>query len=154
MVDEEPDAGLGNGGLGRLAACTSTPWRRCSFRRWITDCATSTACSGRIFATDGGRPDDSLRKADPWEIARHGETVEVKFDCSFELRDGNLRLIPHAPSTLIGMPYDRPVIGYGGDADDTFGCGAPRRPMHSTIQQFSHGDVVASIAEESSAQKP
>ena len=60
------------------------------------------------------QPDNWLRRPDPWEIARPDEAVEVKFGCSFALRDGNLELIPNHPSTLIGIPFDRPIVGYGG----------------------------------------
>ena len=62
-------------------------------------------------------PDNWLRSPDPWEIARPNEKVEVSLGCSFELSGGSLRPVPGRPSTLIGIPFDRPVIGYGGSTD-------------------------------------
>jgi starch phosphorylase len=43
----------------------------------------------------------------------------LKFGCSFGLREGNLELIPNHPSTLIGLPFDRSVVGYGGSTVNT-----------------------------------
>ena len=51
------------------------------------------------------QPDNWLRRPDPWEVARPHETVEVKLNCSFELRGGSLRAIPGRPST----PHRHPV---------------------------------------------
>ena len=120
-LHEEPDAGLGNGGLGRLAAC------------FLDSMATmQLPAMGYGLRYEHGifrqkirngwqeeRPDNWLRHPDPWEIVRPNESVEVKFGCSFELRAGALRMIPNSPSTLIGVPYDRPVIGYGGKTVNT-----------------------------------
>jgi len=60
------------------------------------------------------QPDNWLRRPDPWEVPRPNETVEVKLNCSFEVRGGRLRAVAGRPSSLIGVPYDRPVVGYGG----------------------------------------
>ena len=154
MVDEEPDAGLGNGGLGRLAACYLDSMATLQLPAMGYGLRYEHGMFRQNFRNgwQEERPDNWLRRADPWEIARQGETVEVKFDCSFELRDGNLRLIPHAPSTLIGMPYDRPVIGYGGDTVNTLRLWSAAATHAFDYQQFSHGDIVASIAEALSAE--
>src|SRR5579863_6495380 len=102
LIEQEPDAGLGNGGLGRLAAC------------FLDSMATmqlpATGYGLRyeygIFKqsiVDGWQkenPDNWLRDIDPWEIARPHENVEVKLNCSFELRGGNYRVIPDRPSSL------------------------------------------------------
>ena len=66
----------------------STRWRRCSCRRWAMGCVTNTACSSSPSKTAGStkQPDNWLRRQDPWEVARPHETVEVKLNCSFEMR--------------------------------------------------------------------
>src|SRR5271169_7250322 len=116
LLEEEPDAGLGNGGLGRLAAC------------FLDSMATmQLPAMGYGLRYEYGifrqkirngwqeeRPDNWLRHPDPWEVVRPTESVEVTFACSFEVRAGALRMVPREPTTLIGVPYDRPVIGYGG----------------------------------------
>ena len=116
LLEEEPDAGLGNGGLGRLAAC------------FIDSMATmqlpamgyGLRYEYGIFkqAIEDGwqreQPDNRLRRPDPWEVARPQEQVEVKLGCSFEVRGGTLSVILDRPSTLVGLPFDRPVVGYGG----------------------------------------
>ena len=65
------------------------------------------------------QPDNWLRRPDPWEIARPDERVEVPFGCSFVMRTGNLELIAGQPSTVTGIPFDRPVVGYGGNTVNT-----------------------------------
>jgi starch phosphorylase len=116
LLDEEPDAGLGNGGLGRLAACFldsmatmqlpamgyGLRYEYGMFRQTIED------------GWQRERPDNWLRRHDPWEVARRNETVEVRLSCSFEMHRGNLEVVPDRPSSLIGIPFDGPVVGYGG----------------------------------------
>jgi starch phosphorylase len=65
------------------------------------------------------QPDNWLRRPDPWEVARPDDTVEVRVNCSFEVQGGALRPIIGRPSTLIGTPFDRPVVGYGGKTINT-----------------------------------
>ena len=93
------------------------------------------------------RPDNWLRHPDPWEVVRPAESVEVTFACSFEVRAGTLRVIPHSPTTLIGVPYDRPVIGYGGKTVNTLRLWSATATHAFDFQRFSGGDFVASIAE-------
>jgi starch phosphorylase len=86
------------------------------------------------------RPDNWLRRDDPWEVARPNEQVEIKLGCSFELRGGRLRLIPGAPSTLLGIPFDRPVVGYGGETINTLRLWAAAAPDYFDFQRFSQGE--------------
>ena len=139
---------LGNGGLGRLAACFHRiRWPRCNSRRWATACDTSTASSGRSIQ-DGWQheqPDNWLRRPDPWEVARPDEKVEIKLNCSFEVRGGSLRAVPGRPSTLIGIPFDRPVVGYGGKTINTLRLWAAAAPDYFDFQEFSSGDFVGAL---------
>ena len=149
ILHEEPDAGLGNGGLGRLAAC------------FLDSMATmQLPAMGYGLRYEHGifrqrirngwqeeRPDNWLRHPDPWEVVRPTESVEVTFACSFEVRAGSLRVVPHAPTTLIGVPYDRPVIGYGGKTVNTLRLWSATATHAFDFQRFSGGDFIASIAE-------
>ena len=64
-----------------------------------------------------------------------------------KLRDGTLRLVPNQPSTLIGVPYDRPVVGYGGRTINTLRLWSASAAHSFDFQRFSEGDFVASMAE-------
>jgi starch phosphorylase len=149
LVEAEPDAGLGNGGLGRLAAC------------FVDSMATlELPAMGyglryeygifRQTIQDGWQieqPDNWLRRPDPWEVARLEEAVEVHLNCSFELRAGELQPIFGRPSILLGIPFDRPVIGYGGKTINTLRLWAAATPDYFDFQQFSRGDFVGALAE-------
>jgi starch phosphorylase len=149
LVEQEPDAGLGNGGLGRLAAC------------FLDSMATmqlpATGYGLRYeygmfkqSIVDGWQKesaDNWLRDDDPWEIARPHEKVEVKINCSFHLRGGTLTAIPGRPSTLIGMPFDRPVVGYGGKTINTLRLWAAATPDSFDFQEFGTGDFVGALGE-------
>jgi len=148
IVEQEPDAGLGNGGLGRLAACfldsmatLGIPGMGCGLRYEYG--------IFRQSVRDGWQheqPDHWLARPDPWEVARHQETVEVHLACSFDIRDGALHVIRDQPSTLIGVPYDRPVIGYGGKTINTLRLWSAATPDYFDFQRFSSGDFVGALA--------
>src|SRR5208337_4118748 len=93
------------------------------------------------------RSDNWLRHPDPWEVVRPSESVEVTFGCSFELRAGAIRMVPNSPSSLTGVPYDRPVVGYGGRTVNTLRLWSATAAHAFDFQRFSGGDFVASIAE-------
>ena len=154
ILEQEPDAGLGNGGLGRLAAC------------FIESAATlqlpamgyGLRYEYGIFKQsikDGWQqetPDNWLRSPDPWEIARPNEKVEISLGCSFELSGGTLRPVPGRPSTLIGIPFDRPVIGYGGSTINTLRLWAAVAPDYFDFEEFSHGDFIEAFTQTLSAE--
>ena len=65
------------------------------------------------------QPDHWLRRPDPWEVDRPAEAVDVRVDCAVRSHGGAPVLIPDAPTVLRGVPYDRPVVGYGGRTVNT-----------------------------------
>lgn len=148
LLEMEPDAGLGNGGLGRLAACFIDSMATLQ----IPGMGYGLRYEYGIFKQtikDGWQceqPDNWLRHPDPWEVTRLEEAVEVKLNCSFELREGDLRLVPGQPSSIMGIPFDRPVIGYGGKTINTLRLWAAAVPDYFDFQRFSRGDFTAALA--------
>src|SRR6478752_5271090 len=149
LLEQEPDAGLGNGGLGRLAAC------------FLDSMATMEIPAmgyglryqyGMFKQTiqDGWQhevPDNWLRRPDPWEVSRQNETVEVPLNCSFKLSGGSLRAVLGQASSLIGVPFDRPVVGYGGKTINTLRLWEATASDYFDFQEFSSGDFVGALAE-------
>ena len=87
LLEQEPDAGLGNGGLGRLAACFIESAATMSLPAMGYGLRYEYGIFRQSFR-DGWQdeqPDNWLRRADPWEVARPDERVEVGLNCSFEL---------------------------------------------------------------------
>jgi starch phosphorylase len=154
LLEEEPDAGLGNGGLGRLAAC---------FVDSMATMALPAMGYGlryeygifRQAIQDGWQheqPDNWLRRPDPWEVARPEEKVEIALGCSFEVRGGTLGVIEGRPSSLLGLPFDRPVVGYGGKTINTLRLWAAAAPESFDFQAFSAGEFVSALAERLAAE--
>ena len=155
LLEEEPDAGLGNGGLGRLAACFLDSMATMQlpamgyglryeygiFRQTIED------------GWQREQPDNWLRHPDPWEVARPQEAVEIKLGCSFEVRQAE----PCARSSasrrrVLGMPYDRPIVGYGGKTINTLRLWAAATPDVFDFQAFSAGAFVSALAQRLAAE--
>ena len=149
VLEEEPDAGLGNGGLGRLAACFLDSMATMQlpamgyglryeygiFRQTIED------------GWQHEQPDNWLRNPDPWEVARPQEAVEIKLGCSFVVDKGTLRAIFGRPSNVLGVPYDRPIVGYGGQTINTLRLWAAATPDVFDLQAFSAGSFVGALAQ-------
>jgi len=149
LREEEPDAGLGNGGLGRLAAC------------FMDSMATEQLPAigyglcyqyGMFKQTirDGWQleqADNWMRRPDPWGVMRPEDAVEVRLACSFELRGGELNPVSGRPSKFLGIPYDRPVIGFGGRNINTLRLWVAGTPDDFDFQQFSRGDFVGALTE-------
>ncbi len=71
----------------------------------------------------------------------------MRLNCSFELRQGELRAVVGRPSSLIGIPFDRPVVGYGGKTINTLRLWAAAAPDYFDFEAFSHGEFVGALAE-------
>jgi starch phosphorylase len=147
LLDQESDAGLGNGGLGRLAACFVESMATMDLPamgyglRYEYGIFKQTIQNG----WQDERPDNWLRRPDPWEVIRLDHIVEVKLTCSFQIRGGLLVAVPGKPSTLLGIPFDRPVVGYGGRTINTLRLWSAGAPDSFHFHQFSHGDFVGAV---------
>lgn len=147
LAEAEPDAGLGNGGLGRLAACFldslatlgipaigyGLRYEYGIFRQEILD--------GRQVE----RPDNWLRRPDPWEVPRHAEALETAIHCAYYFEPGAGHLAIHHPATLRGIPYDRPVVGYGGRTINTLRLWEATSPDYFDLDEFNHGDFFGAV---------
>jgi glycogen phosphorylase len=154
LFDQEPDAGLGNGGLGRLAACFldslatlqipavgyGLRYEYGMFRQEIKD--------GRQVE----HPDNWLTRPDPWEVVRPAETVEVRLGCSFQMREGRLVVTPNVPTVLRGIPFDRPVVGYGGQTINTLRLWGAAAHEDFNFLEFSRGDFFDAVHEKVAAE--
>jgi starch phosphorylase len=149
ILEQEPDAGLGNGGLGRLAACFIESLATLQ----IPAMGYGLRYEYGIFrqAIEKGfqveHPDHWLAHADPWEVVRPRETIQVPIGCSFHLEKGVLRAIPGHAAQLLGVPYDRPVVGCGGQTINTLRLWEASSPDYFDFGEFSTGDFVGAIVD-------
>jgi glycogen phosphorylase len=149
VLEQEPDAGLGNGGLGRLAAC------------FIDSLATlEIPAIGYGLRYDYGifrqelkngyqveQPDCWLGRPDPWEVARPDETVSVPVACTFEVKAGQINALRGNPMHFLGVPYDRPVVGFGGKTINTLRLWRAAAADVFDFGEFSGGDFFGAVSD-------
>jgi glycogen phosphorylase len=154
LFEDEPDAGLGNGGLGRLAACFldslatlqipavgyGLRYQYGMFRQEIKD--------GRQVE----HPDNWLINGDPWEVVRPNHKVEVHLNCAFQMKEGRLTVVANVPTVIVGIPCDRPVIGYGGGNINTLRLWNAASHEDFNFLEFSRGDFFDAVHEKVAAE--
>lgn len=116
-IEEEPDAGLGNGGLGRLAACFidslaahRLPGHGCSIR-YQYGLFEQKIVQGQQVEI----PDNWLKDGFAWEYRKPDKSIDVKFYGNAymkEQEDGSLKLVHENTMTVMAVPYDVPIVGY------------------------------------------
>src|SRR5580700_4599526 len=149
LLEQEPDAGLGNGGLGRLAACylDSMATMRLAATGYGLRYEYGMFKQSIVDGWQKENPDNWLRHGDPWEIARPHEKVEIKLNVSFQVQAGELHVVRNRPSSLYGIPYDRPVVGYGGKTINTLRLWDAGAPDYFDFQKFGTGDFVGALSQ-------
>src|ERR1700687_1763759 len=149
VLDNEPDSGLGNGGLGRLAACFLDSMATLQLPAMGYGLRYEYGIFKQAIRNGWQQelPDNWLRRQDPWEVARPDQKVEINLNVTFQLRAGNFHVIPNRPSTLIGIPFDRPVVGYGGKTINTLRLWAAAAADYFDFQAFGTGDFVGALGE-------
>jgi len=149
----EEDAGLGNGGLGRLAAC-------------FLDSMSSIGIPGYgygiryefgIFkqAIRNGEqceePDDWLRYGNPWEKARPEYTVPVHFYGNVVYTaEGGRKWVN--TEVVLAMPYDNPIPGYGNNVCNTLRLWSAKSPLSFNLKVFNTGDYIQSVLDRNIAE--
>ncbi len=148
LIEQEPDAGLGNGGLGRLAACYLDSMATMQLPGTGYGLRYEYGMFRQSFVNGWQQenPDNWLRDGDPWEICRQHEKVEVKLNITFKLRDGQIEIVQNRPSTLYGIPFDRPMVGYGGKTINTLRLWAASAADYFDFQEFGTGDFIGALA--------
>jgi starch phosphorylase len=154
LAEQEPDAGLGNGGLGRLAACFLDSMATIG----LPAIGYGLRYEFGIFRQEIRRgrqveqPDHWLRRADPWEVARPDEAVPVNFGGSVRIHsDGDPADNPRI-TTVLGVPYDRPVVGYGGRTVNTLRLWGSSAPEFFDFADFSRGDFFGAVHDKIAAE--
>ena len=157
LIDSEPDAGLGNGGLGRLAAC------------FIDSCATlQLPVTGYGLRYEYGmftqtiengeqieKPDHWLRNGNVWEIERPENTVRIKFGGHTErYTDENGKELVNWISTndILAVPYDTPIPGYQNGTVNTLRLWKSEATDEFNLQEFNAGAYAESVAEKNTAE--
>ena len=151
IFEQEPEPGLGNGGLGRLAACfldslttLKLPAMGCTIRYEFG--------LFRQKLVDGYQvevPDNWLDAGNVWEIPRPHETVEVHFGGRVVPYDdnGRMRFAHENYTTVEAVPYDIPVIGYDNTMVNMLRTWSARSPKRIDMQSFNSGQYVKAMAE-------
>lgn len=148
--DEETDAGLGNGGLGRLAAC-------------FLDSMATLGIPGHGYGIryDYGifnqkimngyqveAPDEWLKLGNPWEFMRPEYAVNIRFfgdTYIYHDRQGRLRVEWRNTQDVVAMPYDIPVPGYNNDVVNTLRLWSAKSSEEFDLEYFNHGDYEKAV---------
>lgn len=151
IMETEPDAGLGNGGLGRLAACFLDSLTTLKFP--------AVGCGIRyeygLFKQriiDGCQiemPDPWLEHGNVWEIYKPEEQEEVRFGgvVTEIWENGRLRIYHEDYHSVMAVPYDVPITGYNSDVINTLRLWSAHSPKHLDMSLFSRGDYIRAMAE-------
>ena len=151
VINDEPDAALGNGGLGRLAACfmESMATLGCPAYgygiRYEHGLFHQQFESGRQIET----PENWLAQAHPWEFARPESSYTIGFKGQVETRDGREVWVPG--ETVVALAHDTPVIGWEGKWANTLRLWGARATRQFDLERFNRGDYTAAAEPETLA---
>ena len=157
LIELEPDAGLGNGGLGRLAACFLDSMATHEY----PGMGYGIRYEFGIFRQDliGGhqveRADEWLKFGNPWEIVRPEKVVAVRFYGAVERgseRNGTPAARWVGGKTVLGVPYDMPVAGFGVSTVNTLRLWQARASEEFDFRLFNAGDYERSVVEKNESE--
>ena len=155
IEDQEPDAALGNGGLGRLAACfldslatLGYPAYGCGIRYRYGMFKQKIEDGYQVEV-----PDNWLENGNPFEIRRPEYAVEVKFGgyVRIEDRNGMSHFVQEGYQSVKAVPYDLPVVGYGNHIVNTLRIWDAEPVNTFNLDSFDRGDYQKAVEQENLA---
>lgn len=151
LVEGEPDAALGNGGLGRLAACFMESMATVGCPAYGYGIRYEHGLFRQSF--QGGQqvemPEDWLSQTNPWEFARPESAYVIPFKGHVETHDGREVWTPG--ETVLASAYDTPVIGWQGKWGNTLRLWAAKPTKQFDLERFNRGDYAAAAEPEALA---
>ena len=144
IEDQEPDAALGNGGLGRLAACFLDSLATLNYPAY--GCGIRYRYGMFKQAIENGyqieKPDNWLKNGNPFEVKRPEYEVEVKFGgyVATECREGKNYFVHKDYQAVRAIPYDLPIIGYGNNVVNTLRIWDAEPVQEFNLNSFDKGE--------------
>ena len=148
----EPDAALGNGGLGRLAACFMESMASLDLPAYGYGIRYDYGLFRQVI-TDGVQheiPEDWLSFGNPWEFERPNIAYPVRFGGEVEIvsgPDGSVTHVWHPAETVTAVAYDTPIVGWRGKRVNTLRLWSARAVDPLKLEAFNHGDYVGAMAD-------
>ena len=155
IEDQEPDAALGNGGLGRLAACfldslatLGYPAYGCGIRYRYGMFKPKIENGYQVEV-----PDNWLKYGNPFEIKRDEYAVEVKFGgyVDVEMHNGRQKFVQKGYQSVRAVPYDMPIVGYGNHIVNTLRIWDAEAINNFNLDSFDKGEYQKAVEQENLA---
>ena len=155
IEDQEPDAALGNGGLGRLAACfldslatLRYPAYGCGIRYRYGMFKQKIENGYQVEV-----PDNWLKYGNPFEIKRDEYAVEVKFGgyVDVEMHNGRQKFVQKGYQSVRAVPYDMPIVGYGNHIVNTLRIWDAEAINNFNLDSFDKGEYQKAVEQENLA---
>jgi glycogen phosphorylase len=151
LQEREPDAGLGNGGLGRLAACYLDSMATLELPGYGYGIRYEHGIFRQRIDEQGRQvemPDNWLHDGNPWEIGRPDRTYTVKFNGRVEPRtdaEGRVHFEWVDTGDVLAMAFDTPVPGYRNNTVNTLRLWAARATEEFDLEGFIRGNYIAAV---------
>lgn len=155
IEDQEPDAALGNGGLGRLAACfldslatLGYPAYGCGIRYRYGMFKQKIENGYQIEV-----PDEWLKDGNPFEVRRSEYAQEVKFGGHVKVvwENGKEKFVQEGYQSVLAVPYDLPIVGYGNNVVNTLRIWDAQPINTFSLDSFDRGDYQKAVEQENLA---
>ncbi|HNG00200.1 MAG TPA: glycogen/starch/alpha-glucan family phosphorylase, partial [Pseudomonadota bacterium] len=155
LLDQERDAGLGNGGLGRLAACYLDSMATLGLPAYGYGIRYEFGIFDQVIR--GGaqieRPEEWLRYGSPWMVARPEFTQPVHFYGHTEVHGNGHPQVRWVDTTsVLGVPFDMPIVGYKNDTVNTLRLWSARASEEFDLTVFNAGDYERAVFDKNNSE--